>query len=82
MDALGAEVTPPESPANPTADTLLQATENVRVAAGHLVEALHGTAGLSVRVARLERLAQLVPLIFAFGVVCGVVAGAAVFGAS
>lgn len=70
-----------ESPPQPTpADTLLKATENVRVAAGRLVEALHGTAGLSVRVARLERLAQLVPLIFAFGVVCGVVAGAAIFG--
>lgn len=63
------------------ADNLLQATENVRAAASHLVEALHGTAGLSARVAKLERLAQLVPLIFAFGVVSGVVAGAAIFGA-
>lgn len=79
MDDLGAEVTRHDHHANQTADTLLQATENVRVAAGHLVEALHGTAGLSARVARLERIAQLIPLIFAFGVVCGVAAGAAIF---
>ena len=70
-----------DAPPPGTIDTLLQATENVRVATGQLVEVLHGTAGLSSRVAKLERVVQLVPLIFAFGVVCGVVAGAVVFGA-
>lgn len=63
-----------------TTETLLQATENVRAAAGSLVEAIHGTVGLSARVARLERIVQLIPLIFAFGLACGVVAGAAIFG--